>query len=194
MIPPPRRQTVIATPRLFLKPPAANDYLAWRSLRAESRPFLEPWEPAWPPDALSRSDWRRHLESWRRGWGEGRAFVLFLWRAADEALVGGVSLANVRYGSALSATMGYWLGEPHEGRGYMREAVFALCDWAFRRLELERIEAGTLPENDRSRRLLHSVGFAEEGVMRSYLQIAGRRRDHILYGLPRGVEPSSKDD
>ena len=44
--------------RVFLRPPERGDYEAWARLRARSRGFLAPWEPTWPPDALSRSSYR----------------------------------------------------------------------------------------------------------------------------------------
>ena len=67
----------------------------------------------------------------------------------------------------------------------MRESVIAVCDWAFAALRLWRIEAGTLAENNRSRKVLEAAGFEEEGYARAYLEIAGERRDHVLFGLVR---------
>ncbi len=131
------------------------------------------------------SGWRRVYDAWRDGWRVGRAFAFFLWRARDDALLGGVTLSNVRYGNAQSGALGYWLGAAHTGQGYMREGVRAVCDWAFESLRLERIEAAALPANAASRNVLSSVGFEEEGFAKAYLQIAGRREDHVLYGLVR---------
>ena len=53
------------------------------------------------------------------------------------------------------------------------------------RLNISRLEAATLPENRSSRGLLERVGFKYEGVGQSYLQIDGRWRNHVLYGLLR---------
>src|SRR5229473_3417574 len=55
--------------QVFLRPPERGDYEEWASLRARSRNFLTPWEPSWPPDALSRAGFRarisRYAEDWR---------------------------------------------------------------------------------------------------------------------------------
>ena len=48
-------------------------------------------------------------------------------------------------------------------------------------MDLSRIEAACLPENKASRGLLEKSGFKYEGVAQSYLQIAGRWRNHVLY-------------
>jgi ribosomal-protein-alanine N-acetyltransferase len=67
----------------------------------------------------------------------------------------------------------------------MSEAVKAIIFQAFKNFELSRIEAATLPENQASRSLLENIGFKYEGVAQSYLQIAGRWRNHIMYSLLR---------
>ncbi|KCZ93884.1 acetyltransferase [Hyphomonas johnsonii MHS-2] len=179
------RDTLITSERLVLMAPRRADFEDWSSIRTASRSHLEPWEPRWPTDANSKADWTRRLRAWTVAWKEGRAYVFLIRRVSDNALVGGASLTHVRAWPASSASLGYWLGADFEGQGYMREAVSTLCGWAFGRLGLWRIEAGTLAENDRSRQVLESVGFTEEGYARAYLEIAGERRDHVLFGLVR---------
>ena len=178
--------TVIPAERLALMAARRSDYEDWAALRKESRTYLEPWEPSWPSDALSRKDWQRRVNVWTKAWKAGSGYVFLIRRHSDNALLGGASLTQVRPWPANSASLGYWMGEPHAGQGYMREAVQTLCTWAFPMLNLARIEAGIVPENDRSRRVLEGTGFAEEGRASAYLEIAGQRRDHILFALVRG--------
>lgn len=177
--------TLIPTLRLILAPARRADFQDWARLRRESRSYLEPWEPLWPRDALSRRDWNRRLSAWTSAWKAGTGYVFLSRRQADNVLTGGLSLTQVRPWPAESASLGYWQGAGFEGQGYMREAVTALCSWAFSDLGLKRIEAGIVPENTRSRQVLISAGFAEEGLAASYLEINGMRRDHILFGLVR---------
>ncbi len=183
---PAMEDALIRSRRLVLRAPRRTDHADWAKLRAGSRAHLEPWEPKWPDDALSRADWQRRLRDWREGWRTGRALVFLCWLAEAGTLLGGASLTHLRRAPALSASLGYWLGADHQGHGYMRESVSALAAWAFGPLGLQRIEAGTLPENTRSRAVLEAVGFREEGFARDYLEIAGRRRDHVLFGLLPG--------
>lgn len=179
-------QTRIETGRLIIRAPQRSDYEAWRRVRACSRAHLEPWEPRWPGDALSREDWTRRLRAWRTGWRNDRAYVFLAFPRGADGVLGGVSVTNVRRGAAGSGSLGYWLGEHALGQGYMREAVLAVCDWCFGTLGLARLDAATLPENARSRRVLEQTGFHEEGFARGYLEIGGRRRDHVLYGRLAG--------
>ena len=100
-------------------------------------------------------------------------------------MLGSVTIENIRKGPSNAATLGYWLGKQHTGKGFMREAVLNIVDFSFNRLTISRLEAATLPENKPSRILLEKVGFKYEGVGQSYLQINGRWRNHVLYGLLR---------
>lgn len=182
---PAARDTLVTTARLVLASPGRSDFAEWADLRERSRAHLAPWEPVWPTDVHTKADWSRRLRSWREGWQKGRAYVFLMRRLSDNRLVGGVSFTNVRGWPAQAANLGYWIGAEFEGHGYMREAVGALCAWAFAVLDLHRIEAGTLPVNERSQRVLTSVGFEKEGYARAYLEIAGRREDHVLFALVR---------
>jgi len=186
---PPLRETLVTTERLVLAPPFKADFAEWADIRDRSRAHLEPWEPNWPQDVHSKSDWARRLKAWHSGWRKGRAHVFLIRRLQDNRLVGGVSLTNVRGWPAQAANIGYWIGEAYEGQGYMQEAVGTVCAWAFQVLGLWRIEAGTLPNNERSQRVLAKVGFEREGYARDYLEIAGKREDHILFAL---VRPASQ--
>jgi ribosomal-protein-alanine N-acetyltransferase len=168
---------------VVLRPPRAADYPEWRDLRAASRGFLQPWEPTWPSDDLSRAAFRRRLAAYARDRELGAAYSFFVFRARDEALTGGITLSNVRRGVAQMGSVGYWCGQAYTRQGLTLGAVRALSDFAFRTLGLHRLEAACIPDNAPSRHLLGKAGFAEEGYAKAYLKINGAWRDHVLFGL-----------
>ncbi|MEZ5886692.1 MAG: GNAT family protein [Paracoccaceae bacterium] len=176
-----RRRPRLETERLTLRLPQHSDYRGWAALREASRDFLSPWDPVWAADALSRKAFTNRVYWAARAEAAGTAVPLLLIRRADEALIGGVTLDNIRRGPAQAGTLGYWVGAPHARQGYMREALEAVVHYAFTDLDLSRLEAGCLPENTASRGVLEKVGFKYEGVAQSYLQINGRWRNHVLY-------------
>ncbi|MCI4644257.1 MAG: GNAT family N-acetyltransferase [Hyphomonadaceae bacterium] len=177
----PAREVQLLTERLRIRVPERADHAAWATGRLESRAHLEPWEPRWPADALSKEDWTRRLRAWRTGWREDRAYVFLIFLREGGDLLGGVSITNVRRGPAQMGSLGYWLLQSAVGQGYMTEAVNCACRWCFSALGLARLEAGTLPGNLRSQNVLERCGFRKEGRARAYLEIHGRRQDHILY-------------
>ena len=176
-----RRKVRLETDRMVLRPPEHGDYRSWSSLRDASRDFLTPWEPTWATDHLSRKSFTNRVYWAQRSISNGTAVPLFLIRRSDSALLGAITLDHIRRGPAQAGTTGYWIGQPYARHGYMREAITALVHYAFTTLEISRIEAGCLPENVPSRRLLEQCGYKYEGVAQSYLQINGRWRNHVLY-------------
>lgn len=180
-----RRKLRIETERLTLRPPIHADYRAWTALRRASEAYLRPWEPTWAEDHLTRKAFTNRVYWAQRSVASGNAMPLFLIRRSDQNLVGAITLDNIRRGPAQSGTLGYWTGEPFARQGYMREAIEAAVHQAFTRLDLSRIEAACLPENQASRGLLEKSGFKYEGVAQSYLQIDGRWRTHVLYAALR---------
>lgn len=168
---------------VVLRPPRPSDYVAWASLREESRDYLQPWEPAWAEDDLTRAAFRRRLGVYAREMEQGTAWPLFVFDPADEALLGAITLSNIRRGVAETGTLGYWIGRPYAGRGVGTAAVRAMLAHAFGSLGLHRVEAACVPTNHASHRVLEKAGFRQEGVARAYLKINGRWADHLLFGV-----------
>jgi len=176
-----RSDLQVSGERLLLRPPRIEDFEAWAALREASRSFLQPWEPTWPADDLTRASFKRRIDRYGVEIGRDEAYPFFLVDAADDGVLGGLNLTNLRRGAASMASLGYWMGAPHAGRGLMSEAVRMLIPFAAARLKLRRIEAACVPENAASLRLLEKAGFAREGYAREYLAINGVWRDHLLF-------------
>ncbi len=181
-----RRRVQIESERMTLRLPQHADWRPWADLRQASEAFLAPWEPVWAADHLSRRSFTNRVYWAGRAEAQGTALSLLMFRRADQVLLGAITLDNIRRGPAQAGTMGYWIGAAHARQGYMREAIRAVAHHAFTVMDLSRIEAACLPENAASRGVLEVSGFKYEGVAQSYLQIAGRWRNHVLYANLRG--------
>ncbi len=172
---------MIGGERIYMRLPEMADYEAWRRLRFDSRRFLEPWEPTWGPDDLSRASFRLRIRRYEQDFARGLAVPLFVFLKEGDTLVGGLTLGYIRRGASQSTMVGYWMGEAHAGKGLMRAALDAVVPYVFDVLRLHRIEAACIPDNTRSIRLLEKAGFEREGYLRDYLKINGLWRDHVLY-------------
>jgi ribosomal-protein-alanine N-acetyltransferase len=166
---------------VVLRLPQIGDYPAWASLREQSRAFLTPWEPTWPADDLTRSAFRRRIKRYAEDQRADLAYAFLIFRSSDSALIGGLTLANIRRGVAQAGSIGYWIGAPFARRGYMTAALRALVPFSFRTLRLHRLEAACIPANAASIGLLEKTGFKREGYARGYLCINGLWQDHLLY-------------
>ena len=168
---------------LLLRAPQMADFLQWSQLREKSRAFLTPWEPIWPSDDLTRSGFRRRLRRYAEDIAEDRSYPFLVFREDNGALIGGITLANVRRGIVQAGTIGYWIGEPFARQGLMTTALRVLLPSLFGELNLHRVEAACIPANAGSVRVLERCGFRREGLAKRYLCINGIWQDHYLYGL-----------
>ena len=167
--------------RVALRMPQMSDFPEWAALRDQSRDFLKQWEPIWPVDDLTRGAFRRRLKRYAEDQRSDQAYSFFIFRKADNVLVGGITLANVRRGVAQAGSIGYWIGEPFAREGLMSGALRLLIPFSFATLRLHRLEAACIPTNTASIRLLEKSGFEREGYARQYLCINGIWQDHLLY-------------
>jgi len=120
-----RRKVRLETERLTLRAPIHGDFRQWVALRESSAEFLQPWEPTWAADHLSRKSFTNRVYWAQRSITNGTAVPLFVVRREDDAILGAITLDHIRRGPAQSATTGYWIGERYARNGYMREAIEA---------------------------------------------------------------------
>jgi ribosomal-protein-alanine N-acetyltransferase len=173
---------------VYLRQPQMSDFPEWAALREKSRSFLEPWEPIWPADDLTRGAFRRRLKRYAEDQRTDQAYSFFVFRTGN-VLVGGVTLSNVRRGVAQASSIGYWMGVTYARQGLMSRALRALIPFSFNNLRLHRLEAACITTNAASIRLLEKSGFQREGCARQYLCINGMWQDHLLYGRLRDDPP-----
>jgi ribosomal-protein-alanine N-acetyltransferase len=142
-----RKKLRLETERLTLRAPIHSDFHSWSALRHDSEAYLTPWEPSWNIDHLSRRAFTNRVYWAQRSMSGDTALPLFIFRRADQQLVGAITIDNIRRGPAQAATVGYWTGQSFARQGFMREALTAVVHHAFHVMDLSRIEAACLPEN-----------------------------------------------
>lgn len=173
----------LSGPNIFLRRPHAKDWKEWAELRSDSQSFLRPWEPAWTPRALSRSEFRQRIRQQRRLIDSKQAYPFFIFRKKDNCILGGITISNIQRGVSKSGTIGYWIGEKHSRHGYMKEGLSCVLSFSFSELELHRVQAFCMTKNISSKNLLENLGFRLEGEIRDCLYINDLWEDHLLYNI-----------
>lgn len=171
------------TDRLYVRLLRASDCSEWIRSRQINFDHLQKWEPIWDMDHLTYVGFNRFLKNVQNGFRSGGYYALVVFEKDTASLVGHIELGNVLSWPKNSASLGYWLCHTHQGKGYMTEATKAACDWAMAHLNLVKIEAGTMSDNEKSQAVLKRLGFAKEGYSKSYGEIDGTFKDHLLWGL-----------
>ncbi|SDA29412.1 GNAT family N-acetyltransferase [Sphingomonas sp. NFR15] len=164
---------VFTSARLVMRPQRVDDaealHLAYRDVE-----LMRFWSSG--PHA-SVAETRAYLAA-RGGPSPWRGWVMTL--AGDDTAIGTLAAGEKRPGVV---EIGYLLARAHWGQGYAREGVSRLLDLLFREEGARRVFADTDPENDASNRLLRSLGFTLEGVLRGEWETHIGVRDTNLWGL-----------
>jgi [ribosomal protein S5]-alanine N-acetyltransferase len=161
--------------RVELRPPVPDDEAAWCALIRGSRDSFAGWFGS----AGTPAEFARYLERSR----SPSAACRLIRRRADDALLGAINLSEIVRGVFQSGSLGYYIGAPYHGQGYMTDALGLMLRLAFGGLRLHRLEANIQPGNTASLALVRRAGFRREGSSPRYLKVAGRWRDHERWAL-----------
>ena len=145
---------------------------------------LAPWDPPRPASVCSSSFWEAECERAVDEISEGVVARWALLPLGDTAqVIGRINYTQITRGPFQSCILGYAIDAAFERRGLMQEALDATISHMFEVIRLHRIQAGYIPRNVRSGRLLQRLGFRREGVALNYLFIDGAWRDHVITAL-----------
>jgi RimJ/RimL family protein N-acetyltransferase len=115
-------------------------------------------------------------------WAEGSR-VTFAITSHEDELQGAISLHL--YPEHSRGELGYWIGHPYWGQGLATEAAVAVLEFAFRTLQLNRVQASHLPRNPASGRVLQKLGMQREGLHRERYRKGDHFEDVIEYAILR---------
>jgi len=171
-----------------LAPMRLRDREAWERVRAANAEWLRPWEATLPPGAqVGPGTYSGLVRSLSRQAKEGRMLPWLVFydpggRSRPE-LAGQLTVSGIVGGSASWGQIGYWVDQRLAGRGIIPTAVAVAVDYCFEVMRLHRIEVAIRPENEKSLRVVHKLGFRPEGLRPRYLHIDGDWRDHLVFAL-----------
>jgi ribosomal-protein-alanine N-acetyltransferase len=161
--------------KVFLRSPTRSDQAEFIALNRSSMRFHRGLvSPPTTPDQFADFLQRSNRED---------SVCLFICLVATDAIIGAVNLSQIFRGGFQNAYLGYYIGAPYAGRGFMSEALQLALRYAFATLQLHRLEANIQPGNVASIKLVKRAGFVREGYSRRYLKVCGRWRDHERWAI-----------
>jgi ribosomal-protein-alanine N-acetyltransferase len=172
---------------LLLRPIRLRDKAEWTRVRARNAAWLQPWEASNPTgqgDLPTYGSMVRALNAQARA-ASALPFVIAerVPGQSKPVIVGQLTVSSILWGSAMMATLGYWVDQDRAGRGIAPTAVAMATDHCFRTLGLHRMEINIRPENGPSLRVVEKLGFRDEGLRPRYLHINGDWADHRCFAL-----------
>lgn len=118
-----------------------------------------------------------------QGYANEDQYIFAIRNPTNLAFMGGVGLRLHRRHDR--AVLGYWIGVPFWGKGYMTEAVRAVMHFGFDTLHLNRIDCTHLIDNPASGKVMIKNGMIREGELRDYYKKDGQYQSVVQYRLTR---------
>jgi RimJ/RimL family protein N-acetyltransferase len=162
--------TTIRTSRLTLRPPLARDVTGL--VVGLGNLNVARWTGR-VPHPYGHEDAKAFLAHA----SEARETALILVIVRDDDLIGGIGIEN--------GELGYWLAEPHWGRGYGREAARAITDHAFLQTGADSLIASYQKGNEASRRILLGLGFVATGEAMGFSKARQAETPIVMLELAR---------
>ncbi len=172
---------------LILRPIKHRDKAEWTQVRARNAAWLAPWEASNPAPGGELPSFGAMVRALNVQARSASALPFLITERMPSqsrpVLVGQLTVSSIVWGSAMMATLGYWVDQARAGRGIAPTAVAMATDHCFRVLGLHRMEINIRPENAASLRVVEKLGFRDEGMRRRYLHINGSWADHRSFAL-----------
>ena len=103
----------------------------------------------------------------------------------DDKVIGSIGVFRKDNIHSRTAEMGYYIGEPYWGNGYMTNAIKQVCEYVLGNTDIIRIFAEPFAHNIASCRALEKAGFQYEGTLKSNAVKCGKTIDMKMYALVR---------
>ncbi|WP_229683215.1 GNAT family N-acetyltransferase [Virgibacillus oceani] len=169
--------------QIYIRDFTVDDAEALLQLQQDNRSFFEKFSMERENDYYTLDAQTKRIKAFENNRNQDNDYNFGIFKNDDDRLVGTIDLFQVVRGSIQAAFIGYFLDEAHNGKGYTTEAVQLLVNYAFDTLKLHRIEAGVMPHNIGSIRVLEKSGFHKEGIAKKNVKINGKWEDHQVLAI-----------
>lgn len=160
-----------------------TDAKAMAELLSNNKFFWSTYEPLHRDEFYTeKAQYKKIVESMQL-LQSNREFSFGIYDNESESLIGHISLYSIKRLPYSSGFIGYSMDKNFIGRGLTTEAVNLVLQFAFKTINLHRVEAYVTPQNEASVRVLEKSGFKREGLLKELLFINGKWVDHYMYAM-----------
>jgi len=170
---------VLNTKNLIIRNLALEDYKELLDYYVRNKEHFEKFEPKRDLQFYTEEVQKNILTESYRQFINGVSIDFGIFK--ENKLIGKIKLSNIVYGIFKNGILGYSIDQNYQGKGFMKEAVDKVVDYAFNEVNLHRVEASALLDNERSKGVLSGCGFKELGINKEYLFINDKWHDHITF-------------
>lgn len=167
--------------RIYLRHLSEHDASKLFAYELTNRDFFMPTSFTRNDNYYTLANIRKNIDNYKKEITRKSGFRFGIFINSNHNLVGMIALNDILW-SLKTSYVGYSLNQNHTNQGYMREALNLLIKYSFEELKLHRLEAGVMPSNVSSWKVLEHCGFIREGLLRKNVHINGQWEDHYIYG------------
>lgn len=150
-------------------------------LVSEQKEYLSQWL-AWPEFCHAEQDFKLFAQRMLHDYADGKSMTCAIIYQGE--IVGNCSFNTINHDTK-RVEVGYWLSQPHQGKGIITRVVTKLIDIAFNELKLEKVELSAAKDNLASRAVAERVGMTLEGIITNAEKVGDRILDHAVYGIKK---------
>lgn len=176
---------MLSSTDIYIRPLEVTDTNDILQIITTNRAFLQPFDPIRDKSFFTYEFQRNHIEEAIENYKDDKAYAFAICLNNNDTIIGRITLSAISRGPFQNAYMGYFIDQQQNGKGYATQAVHLAIRFAFEKIDLHRIQAGVLPRNIASIRVLDKNKFRYEGLAKRYLKINGQWEDHNLYAITR---------
>lgn len=168
---------------IYIRPLELPDAEAKLAMLIKNKDFFQLYSPTKKEEYYTLEEQRAIIQNLIKEQEEDQRYMFGIFTKEMGELIGTVTLSSVARGALQGCYIGYELDQAHNGKGYMTEAVRLTVDFAFQKLQLHRVEAGVMPRNIGSIRVLEKAGFHKEGIAIENVKINGKWENHQILAI-----------
>jgi len=171
------------TNNIYVRHLELKDARALLDLLLRNREFFQPFEPIREESHFTLEGKEVEITNSILGVQTDQSYIFGIFLEETNELIGRIALTGIARGPFQNAYLGYYIDQKHNGNGYATAAVSLCVNFAFSEIGLHRIQAGVMPRNLSSIRVLVKAGFRHEGLAKAYLKINNVWEDHELFAI-----------
>ncbi|RXJ72234.1 RimJ/RimL family protein N-acetyltransferase [Veronia nyctiphanis] len=153
----------------------------YAELAFENFAYLSQWL-AWPAFCKTEEDFEGFIKGSVHKYADGISMNCAIKYKGE--IVGNTGFNTINQDTKM-AVIGYWLAEKYQGKGIITRTTRFLIDYAFKTLDLEKVQISAAEENLPSRAVCERLGMTLEGVLTNQEKVGDRILNHAVYGIHR---------
>lgn len=168
---------------IYLKPLNISDATSILELEIKNKEFFRQYSINRDSEFYTLEGQLKRMETIEESREKDLGYSFGIYLNESHRLIGQIGLFKIERGPAQRGMVGYSLDKEQNGKGYMTDALKSIVDFGFDQLKLHRIEAGVMPHNIGSIKILEKTGFQKEGIAKKYVMINGKWEDHQILAI-----------